>query len=119
MCLFCRKEWTWGGGEYECCTHKKKDRDFVHCVAVAQERNDTIAEFSLLSHVELDLVKERLVLGLVIDLERHVGLQVAIGHLPVLQMLQFGPIRVRPPLNYTECNVPNAPHSAASLPPGL
>jgi len=91
----------------------------VHRVAVAQERKDILGEVILLYHVVLNLVKERLVLGVVVDFDRHVSFQMAIWHVPALQMLQFGPIRFRPPLNYTECNVPNAPHSAASLPPGL
>ena len=115
MCLFCRKEGTWGGGEYECCT-QKNDRDFVNCVAVAQECHDDVAKFRLLSHVGFNLVKECLEEWEVLDFDGHVGLEVAIGHLPALQMLQLVPIRVRPPFNYTECNVPNAPHSAPSLP---
>ena len=89
--------------------HKKSDRDFVNCVAVAQECQDDVAKFRLLSHVVFNLVKELLEDWEVLEFDGHVGLEVAIGHLPALQMLQLVPIRVRPPFNYTECNVPNAP----------
>ena len=42
---------------------KKNDRDFVHSVAVAQERHDDVRELGLLSHVGFNLVKERPELG--------------------------------------------------------